>query len=185
MKIGPRGTRVTGGTAPEAPLGSIWAIQGPPGRPHGSQDLKKLQKGGSRTLPGTPLGEPFRDNFWKKCRKRRAGTGFVGCPAPLGFFAASRGEFGAPGLAQTAIIAERGIENQEFQECWKMCFWRSPGVPFWRVLEVFVLIFGSRNRLGVIFGRSKERSKKASEKIHSGRREVPWGHAGWRAARPY
>ena len=50
-------------------------------------------------------------------------------------------------------------------------FLEVPGGPFWRLLEVLVLIFGSRNRLGVIFDTSKERSKKASEKSHARRRD--------------
>ena len=43
-------------------------------------------------------------------------------------------------------------------------FLEVPGGPFLEGLGGFVVIFGSRNRLGVIFDRSKERQTKSIEK---------------------
>ena len=90
---------------------------GPPGRANRRQARKRLPKAGSRVLPGTPSGRHMFDIFSNKSNNSCVGVVFVGSLAPVAFWEASSLDFGALGQAKTAIIAEMGIKNHDFQEC--------------------------------------------------------------------
>ena len=55
-------------------LGEHLGDPGPPGRPHRTQDRKRLRKVGSRALSGTPPGHPFRDIFGKNLESAMSGS---------------------------------------------------------------------------------------------------------------
>ena len=118
-------------------LGEHLGDKDPPGDPVGDKTEKGCEKVVRSPSPGPPPGSHF-ETFSGKSRKRAMSGPFLSGVRPQLFFCSVLKRIWSTWTSKNSNYSLEWHRNEEFQECWKMLFLRSPGYHFGRVLELFL-----------------------------------------------